>query len=167
MNKMTKVLSFAVAMLAIAGITGALSKQAFAGGTEGCSPGHWKNEAKRNPGGGGDWTNTGLNPDTLLLNTFFNPDFPELRTKSGDGTNPTLTEALNAKGGNENALAREVAAALANIFSTDVNYDTDLGELQTLVDAALADGSDAALNTARDSLRVLNHLGDSDICPLD
>jgi len=115
MNKTTKTLSLAVAMFAITGMTGAFSNQAFAGSTgEGtCSSGFWKNDDSKN-----DAENWPVKTDPLDLyeNAMGGID-TELRTKGGNDDNPSLRDALNAKGGKENALAREAAAALLNIRS--------------------------------------------------
>ena len=172
---MTKVLSLAVAMFAIAGMTGAFSNQAYAGNDveEGCSSGHWKNDARKNPGGTGDWFATGLNPDVALLNNFFTGSLPELNVKDtnkwpllGTAADPTLTDAASAKGSNENALAREIVAAIANIANPDVHYPLTQAELVTIVDAAILLDSYAGYNAARDALFAFNHLGEETLCPL-
>ena len=175
MNKNTKTLSFAVAMFAIAGMTGAFSNQAYANDVaEGCSSGHWKNDARKNPAGTGDWAATGLNPDVVLLNSFFTGSLPELNVKDtnkwpllGSAADPTLTDAASAKGSNENALAREIVAAIANIANPDVNYPLTQAELVTIVDAAILLDSDAGYNAARDALFTFNHLGEETLCPSD
>ena len=162
MNKTTKTLSLAVAMFAIAGMTGAFNNQAFANGAdEGCSPGHWKNDASKR--GEADWTPTGLDPDDDKWDDFFTA--VTLRTKGGDPADATLEEALNAKGGKINALAREAVAALLNTNHPEIDYPMTQGNIITLVDSAIASG-DAAIETARADLRDLNHKGDYDICPL-
>jgi len=165
MNKMTKTLSFAVAMFAITGMTGAFSNQAFAGedpnGFEGCSPGHWKNDASKR--GEADWDDTVFDPDQEW-DAFFTA--VELRVKSGTPSDPTLEEALNAKGGKINALAREAVAALLNASHPDIDYEKNMGEIIALVNAAISDGSNIAIENARAELRPLNHLGEETLCPL-
>ena len=166
MNKTTKTLSLAVAMFAITGMTGAFSNQAFAGvpepeGEEGCSPGFWKTDASKRDEA--TWAETIYNPDNLWED-FFDP--VELRVKSGNADSPTLEEALNAKGGKINALAREAVAALLNASHPDIDYEKNFGEIVALVNAAISDGSNIAIENARAELRPLNHLGEETLCPL-
>jgi len=162
MNKMTKVLSFAVAMFAITGMTGAFSNQAFANGDEGCSPGHWKNDASKR--GEADWSATAFDPDDDDWDDFFTA--VTLRVKSGNADSPTLEEALNAKGGKINALAREAVAALLNESHPNIDYPLDQTDIIDLVNAAIADGSNIAIENARATLFPLNHNGETVICPL-
>jgi len=163
MNKTTKTLSLAVAMFAITGMTGAFSSQAFAGenGGEGCSPGFWKTDASKR--GEATWDDTVFGPDELWED-IFNP--VELRVKSGNADSPTLEEALNAKGGKINALAREAVAAILNDSHPEIDYPLDLDVIQDLVNAAVSDGSNIAIENAREALFPLNHFGETVICPL-
>jgi hypothetical protein len=159
MNKITKTLSLAVAMFAIAGMTGAFSNPAYANG-EGCSPGFWKNDASKR--GAANWS--GANPGDDFEEIFGAID--TLRVKgNNDGTTPTLEEALNAKGGKINALAREVVAALLNIRNGSISYS--LTEMQ-LTDAftAVNQADDASIETLRAQLFTENHLGEATLCPL-
>jgi len=161
MNKTTKTLSLAVAMFAITGMTGAFSSQAFANGDEGCSPGFWKNDASKR--GEATWADTVFGPDELWED-FFLP--VELRVKSGNADSPTLEEALNAKGGKINALAREAVAAILNDSHPEIDYPLDFDAIQDLVNAAVSDGSNIAIENARSTLFPLNHNGETVICPL-
>jgi len=140
---------------------------------EGCSSGHWKNEARQNPNGGGDWTATGINPEVATLNSFFAGSFPPLKVKDtnkwplfGSAADPKLIDALSAKGSNENALAREAAAAIANDANGAITYPLVLAQIVAIVDAALTAGTDPAFNAARDALFANNHLGEATLCPL-
>jgi len=162
MNKTTKTLSLAVAMFAITGMTGAFSNQAFAGnGGEGCSPGHWKNDASKR--GEADWSATALDPSDDW-DTFFTD--VTLRVKGVGPTNIVdLEDALNAKGGKINALAREAVAALLNESHPTIDYPMDQAAIIALVNAAIA-GDNTDIENARAELRALNHNGDYDICPL-
>jgi len=136
MNKTTKTLSLAVAMFAITGMTGAFSNQAFAGlDGEGCSPGFWKTDASKRSQVTWDATDTPIQPGQLWED-YFNP--VELRVKSGNADSPTLEEALNAKGGKINALAREAVAALLNADHGDIDYPMNQAEIIILVNAAIA-----------------------------
>jgi len=133
----------------------------FLKNTDGCSSGHWKNDARKN-GAAGDWADAGLDPAVSKLQDFFD-DFPTLTglKGSGDKDDPLLVEALNTKKGKINALAREAAAAVLNEASS-VDYSLTLSEIQTIVNDALTAGTDADYNAARDLLFPLNHAG----CPL-
>jgi len=54
-----------------------------------------------------------------------------------DGLGPTLLEALNAKGGEMNALLRESVAALLNAAHSDVNYPNSVVEVISSTQIAL------------------------------
>ena len=162
MTKITKTISFAVAMFAIAGMTGAFSNQAFANGDEGCSPGHWKNDASKR--GEADWSATAFDPDSDDWDDFF--EAVTLRVKSGTPSDPTLEEALNAKGGKINALAREAVAALLNESHPEIDYPLTQAEIIALVNAALPDDGDSDVEDVRAQLFALNHNGETVICPL-
>jgi hypothetical protein len=77
-------------------------------GNEGCTPGYWKQPHHED-----DWSLTGLNPtddfDTTFGVDYFNPDI-------------TLAQALRAKGGGVNRIARHGTAALLNALHPDVAY---------------------------------------------
>ena len=164
MNKMTKTLSLAVAMFAITGMTGAFSNQAFAGnGGEGCSPGFWKTDASKRSQVTWDATDTPLQPGDDW-DTFF--DDVTLRVKGVGPTNIVdLEDALNAKGGKINALAREAVAALLNEDHGDIDYPMNQVEIINLVNNAIA-GDNEAIENARAILYAFNHNGESTICPL-
>jgi len=155
MNKTTKTLSLAVAMFAITGMTGAFSNQAFAG-LDGfaCSSGFWKNDDSKNDAE--NWP-VGTTPTDSYEAAMGDID-TELRTKGGDDDNPSLRDALNAKGGKENALAREGAAALLNIRS-GLDYPITEGELvAAMQDAFNGIGDDAVEQEAlRELLYGFNH----------
>ncbi len=103
---------------------------------EGCTPGYWKNHLDA-------WDATGYNPSDDFDTTFgvdlFDPDI-------------TLDDAIRAKGGKENRIARHGTAALLSAAQPDVDYpDTEAGVI------ALVQAGDA------DTLEMYNELG----CPLD
>ncbi len=159
MSKITKTLSLAVAMFAIAGMTGAFSNPAYANG-EGCSPGFWKNDASKR--GAVNWS--GANPGDDFEGIFGAID--TLRVKgNNDGTTPTLEEALNAKGGKINALARELAAALLNIRNGSISYSLTEAALIALF-AGVDQSDEAQIETLRAQLFTENHLGEATLCPL-
>ena len=77
-------------------------------GYEGCTPGYWKQPHHLD-----DWPPTGLNPtdnfDTTFGVSYFNPDI-------------TLLQALQARGGGVNKVARHGTAALLNALHPSVDY---------------------------------------------
>jgi len=129
--------------------------------TEGCSSGFYKNDAKKF--GATQWT-------TYFPTTEFEFDeggvFDDIATLKGKGnsddTEPNLLEALNTRGSEHNALAREAVSALLNSqVGSGVDYGLTEAEVIILVNAALS-GSAQDIEDARASLFALNHAG----CPL-
>jgi hypothetical protein len=104
-------------------------------GGEGCTPGFWKENAE-------NWNHSAWvgHLPTDKFNSVFGRVI-EVRTggkKSNTVTNPTLLEALNANGGQINALARAAVAALLNISSGCINYGIGSeAELITMVQQAI------------------------------
>jgi cysteine-rich repeat protein len=92
-------------------------------GGEGCTPGYWRNHLE-------DWPPTGLAPaddfDTTFGVDLFTPDI-------------NLEEAVNAKGGSENKLARHGTAALLSCLHPDVDYPIPCTEVISLVQAGDVD----------------------------
>jgi hypothetical protein len=92
-------------------------------GGEGCSPGYWKKHLE-------DWPSTGYSPDYDFDTTFgvdlFSPDI-------------TLGEAVNAKGGGVQRLARHGTAALLSAVHPDVDYPFTEAEVIALVQAGNVD----------------------------
>lgn len=88
-------------------------------GDEGCTPGYWKNHLE-------DWPPTGFDPgddfDTVFGVDLFSPDI-------------TLEQAVNAKGGGVNKLARHGTAALLNAAHPDVDYPLTVADVIALVQA--------------------------------
>ncbi|MBN1657999.1 MAG: DNRLRE domain-containing protein [Anaerolineae bacterium] len=103
---------------------------------EGCTPGYWKNHLEA-------WAATDYSPSDDFDATFgvdlFNP-------------NITLEQAVNARGGGVNRLARHGTAALLSAAHPDVAYPYTVAEVIALVQAGDAD-----------SLEWGNELG----CPLN
>jgi hypothetical protein len=120
-------------------------------GTEGCTPGYWKNHPESWP--------PSITPEALI-EAFFNPndwgvvDFPG---------NPTMMDALTAKGGDVNALMRHAAAAILNAATRDMgllDYHYDLGEVRNEVIGAFAWGK---LEQSKNNLEAANE----GVCPLN
>lgn len=93
----------------------------------GCTPGYWRNHLE-------EWVPTGLAPSDDFDNTFgvdlFDPDI-------------TLGEAIWARGGRENRVARHGTAALLSALHPEINYPltsaeviaiVQSGDIDTLVD---------------------------------
>jgi hypothetical protein len=112
-------------------------------GETGCTPGYWRQDQHFD-----SWTSP-LVPATLFSDVFCDGpiDIIEIRSNPnfGGGTklNPTLLEAVWAKGGGINALARHAVAALLNA-SANIGYPLSVDDVKTLVCDALADGSNSA-----------------------
>lgn len=88
----------------------------------GNTPGFWKNHAAIFEG------ETFMSADTKFED-IFGVDVVGWKKVSGD---PTLLEALSAKGGGESALLRAATAAWANATSDDVNYVYDHEETMAI-----------------------------------
>ena len=78
-------------------------------GTEGCTPGYWKNHLD-------SWEFYA--PDDSFIDVF------------GGSYDKTLLEALKTGGGGEKALGRHVVAALLNAQHVYVNYPMTTGAIQ-------------------------------------
>jgi hypothetical protein len=106
------------------------------GPPEGCTPCYWKNHLD-------SWPPTEYSPEDDFDTTFgvdlFDPDI-------------TLDDAIRAKGGKENRLARHGTAALLSAAHPDVYYSLTVEDVIILVQAEDAD-----------TLEMNNELG----CPLD
>lgn len=110
------------------------------GGTEGCTPGYW-----RQPQHFDSWV--GYQP-TDSFGTVFGVDH-----------NGTLLQAVTANGGGVNALARHAVAALLNAGST-VDYAVNTAQVIQMVQAAFASGD---FEATKDAFEGWNELG----CPLN
>jgi hypothetical protein len=130
-------------------------------GGEGCTPGFWKNNADKHEASA--WPKPPFPGE--YFDSVFNVDV-ELRTKSGDPDNPTLLEALGAKGGGINALARHATAALLNITSDCVNYGIgSWSDLRQMVQDAIDGVGDYTVNELAEHLDELNNAEEG--CPLN
>jgi len=54
-------------------------------------------------------------------------------------TNPTFNDALNARGGGINQLARESVAAMLNAAHVDINYNLDVNVIMEMTQLAIID----------------------------
>jgi hypothetical protein len=100
------------------------------GGTEGCTPGYWKNSP-------GCWEC--YDPEDYFSDVF------ETEITIGSGKkeihNPTLMQALNGNGGGVTALARHAVAALLNACDQDIAYELSEADVIFMVLDALQFGS--------------------------
>jgi hypothetical protein len=112
-------------------------------GDEGCTPGFWKNNAK-NWGAVAWYTYT---PDDCFGCVF------------GCGPHITLLEALELKGGGENALIRHAVAALLNAESPWIAYADSSGDIMSSTCAALASGDKDIIEDLKDQFDEWNNAG--------
>jgi len=110
-------------------------------GTEGCTPGYWKNHAWVGYAPGDDF-------DTTFGVDFFNP-------------NITLGAAVNLGGGGVAALARHAVAAILNVANPDVDYTYTLDQVMAIVQGT-GDYSGLSVEARKNLLVTANELG----CPL-
>ena len=129
---------------------------------EGCGPGFWKQEQHLD-----FWVvEDGVTPDDSFNSVFgveIDVTFKEKGTKGKPQllNDPTLIQALQAKGGKVNALARQAVAALLNAQSPDVEYPMEVGMIISLVNEALTTGEN--IEELKDMLELANEMG----CPLN
>ena len=107
-------------------------------------PGFWRQDQHFD-----SWALTGYSP-----NDAYDPTF------GVNGSFETLLDAVWAKGGDENALARHAVAALLNAASPEVDYAYSVAEVLAMVQAAYASGD---FEDTKDNFEYQNELG----CPLD
>ena len=129
---------------------------------EGCTPGYWKQ-----PQHFDSWP-APYTPETLFSDVFEGVIEVKFKEKGVKGkppllNNPTLIQALRAKGGKVNALARQAVAALLNATSPDVNYPIELGMVFILVNDALSDTTGESIEAVKNILETNNEL----VCPLN
>ncbi|MDO9226346.1 MAG: SdrD B-like domain-containing protein [Pseudomonadota bacterium] len=97
-------------------------------GGEGLTPGYWKNHTSGKKGQPSEWVKTGFSPSDSY-ESIFGVDVPG---------NPTLLDALKAKGGGVNALMRHSTAALLNASHGYVDYQYSAAEVIAMTQAAIA-----------------------------
>lgn len=128
-------------------------------GTEGCTPGYWKNHAGYGPQGN-SWPPSGYAPADL-----FSSVFTGATTLSAS---LTLHDALGLPGGGgiagaERNLARAAVAALLNASHPGVNYPLTAADVISQVNAALATQHRGTMLALAEQLDIRNNLG----CPLN
>jgi len=124
-------------------------------GTQGCTPGYWKNHT-------GSWAGTGYSPGQATGSVFSGASaFPSLASQ-------TLLQSLQGGGGPgtlgaARILLRAAVAALLNAAHSGVDYPRTSAQIVADVNAALASNNRDAMLTLASSLDGDNNLG----CPLN
>lgn len=124
-------------------------------GTEGCTPGYWKNHTD-------SWAGTGYTPGQTVGSVFSGAGaFPSLASQ-------TLLQALQGGGGPgtlgaAKILLRAATAALLNAAHSGVDYTRTTAEILADVNAALTSNSRDTMLTLASELDGDNNLG----CPLN
>jgi hypothetical protein len=124
-------------------------------GTEGCTPGYWKNHTR-------SWSGTGFSPSQSTGSVFSGASaFPSLASK-------TLLQSLQGGGGPgtlgaATILLRAAVAALLNAAHTGVDYSRTSAAITSDVNAALTSGSRQTMLNLAAALDGDNNLG----CPLN
>lgn len=125
------------------------------GGGDGCTPGYWKQRQHFD-----SWVN--YTPTDLFGNVFGETIEIRYGKKRKIKENPTLLQALEAKGGGINALARHTVAALLNAASPDVSYDLSEAEVINAFKAVYP-GTKQDYNSLKNFFSSFNEQG----CPLN
>lgn len=120
-------------------------------GTQGCTPGYWKNHTENWP--------AGIFPTDAVALYFANAALYGLGGAS-------LLQALGFSGGSGTVggariLLREAVAGLLNAAHPDVDYALSMGNLQTSVNVLLATNDRSAMLAGATMLDAFNNLG----CP--
>ena len=116
------------------------------GGGEGLTPGYWKNHTVGKNGQDSEWVRTGYSP-TDSYEAIFGVDVPG---------NPTLLDALKAKGGGVYALMRHSTAALLNASDGYIDYLYGKAEVIAMTQQAISSGNTEATKNLFDTQ---NNLG--------
>jgi hypothetical protein len=117
-------------------------------GSEGCTPGYWKNHTE-------NWT--GYSTEATLESVFDVPDGLGL-------DNVTLLEALGANGGGARALLRHAVAALLGAAHPAVDYPQGAADIIAAVNAALASGNATTIENLKNQLDRWNNLHAPGFC---
>ena len=144
-----------VAMAAVAGLLFALPLNAYATwfGTEGCTPGYWKNHADTNPRVAELY---GINLNAAIL------DITGLNL--GAPADLTIDQAIAQGGGGLKALYRHAAAGVFNYYYGDPNLNANIVYIDPVdFTAAIQQALDGDVEGAVKKLDAANNLG----CPID
>ena len=125
-------------------------------GSEGCTPGYWKNHPS-------SWAASGLTPSQTVESVF---NVPGSLPPYGDAT---LLQALAFKGGPDRAgaariLLRAATAGLLNLSNPTIDYGGTLAMFKSRTNAALASGSRVRMINLATEFDNRNNQGN---CPLN
>lgn len=153
--KRTAKISTGVAALSVLAMLLPTSAWAW-NGTEGCTPGYWKNNTDTNPRA---QELVGINVHAAVL------DITGLNLDDYDAFNAyediTTDEAVQLNGGGLNAFYRHLGAAIFNIYYgvDDIDYIEPTTTFKDIIQQAI----DGDIEGAKDKLDEANNLG----CPID
>jgi hypothetical protein len=114
---------------------------------EGCGHGFWKKPSRA-------WTGFSRDQTVGAVFTGLPPGIASL----------TLSDALTQGGGGLNALIRQAIAALLNAENSEVDYPLTTAQVVDMVDDAVANGDEVAIDSLKDTLDGFNNLGASGTC---
>jgi hypothetical protein len=144
-----------VAMAAVAGLLFVLPLNAYATwtGTEGCTPGYWKNHADTNPRVAELY---GINLNAAIL------DITGLDL--GAPADLTIDQAIALNGGGINAVYRHAAAGVFNFYYGDPNLNANINYIDpALFTSYIQQALDGDVSGAVENLDAANNLG----CSID
>ena len=154
MKKRCAVVALMITM--VVGALGVAGGPASATGTEGCTPGYWKNHTD-------SWAASGYSPSQTVSSVF---NVPGSLAPLG---NATLLQALSFPGGDglsggARILLRAAVAGLLNISNATIDYGGVKATFISRTNAALASGSRARMITLATEFDTRNNQG---TCPLN
>ncbi len=117
----------------------------------GCTPGFWRQSQHFQY-----WI--GYTPGQSF-EAVFDVDVTLRGTGKTTYANPTMLQAVEANGGDVNALARHAVAALLNAVSGEVDYKYTEAEIKAMVKAAIDSGNATQINNVHNTLAEQNELG--------
>lgn len=117
---------------------------------EGLTPGFWKNHPVC-------WM--GYSPTDTFEDIFERTITINAHGKKPGNSDPTLMEALNAKGGGINALARHAVAALLNAAHSEINYPLSTDEVKEALQNAIDSGDSTVIEALKNELDMYNNAG--------
>jgi hypothetical protein len=119
-------------------------------GREGCTPGYWKNHTE-------DWPATGYTVGQTLESVFDVPNSLGI-------DNVTLLTALSSGGGGVTALMRHAVSAILSAAHPEVDYPQTVSSIISAVNAALASGNAATIESLKNQLDSWNNLHAPGFC---
>jgi SdrD B-like domain len=121
-------------------------------GSEGLTPGFWKNNATKHDASA--WSGTGY-----YLYQTLGQVFNLAGTQFASLSNVTLVQALSLNGGGVNALMRHAVSALLNAAHSEIDYPLSQTQIVNQVNAAIASGDAKVIENLKNKLDSFNNLG--------